>query len=91
LHLPLHELDFSHFYLHLNLSSAGNGFLCEIVAEIGTEKQHKNLVKQHYLESMKGSNVMSNKKGFNTKFTNDGNTCVHIWFKRLLLDYVMLS
>jgi hypothetical protein len=89
-HLPLHELDFSHFYFHWNLSSAWNGFLCEIVADNENDKQHKNLVKQHILESMKWSDVMSNKNGFNIRFTNDGNVCIHIWFKRFLLDYVML-
>jgi hypothetical protein len=91
-HLPLHELDFSHFYLHWNLSSAGNGFLCEIVTDNGSNNQPKNLVKQRYLESMKGSGAMSNKKMFNIKFTNDGNIVFMFgfrdfyWIMRCCLD-----
>jgi hypothetical protein len=48
------------------------------VTDNGSDNNHKNLVKQHYLESMKGSGAMSNKKGFNIKFTNDGNMCSYL-------------
>jgi hypothetical protein len=39
---------------------------------------------------MKVSGVISSKKDFYTWFTNDGEAGVHIWFKRLVLEYVML-
>jgi hypothetical protein len=48
------------------------------VGDNGSNNQPKNLVKQRYLESIKGSGVMSNKNGFNIKFTNDGNMCSYL-------------
>jgi hypothetical protein len=32
---------------------------------------------------------MSAKTGFIIMFTNDGSSGIHIWFKRLILEYVM--
>jgi hypothetical protein len=88
---PLPEFDLFHVYLSWNRSSTANGFVWEMITE--SDKQHKNSVREYTIESMKVSDVinMSSKTGFNIKFTSDSNAGVQNWFKRFVLEYVMLD
>jgi hypothetical protein len=81
----LPELDLSHAYLDWDLSHIAHGYVCEMMADKET-----NYVKEFGLDSMKVSRVVSSKKGAHIWFTIDGANAVHIWFRRLVLENVML-
>jgi hypothetical protein len=52
-----------------------------------TTDNESNCIKKLQLDSMKVYWMISRKKRFHIWITSDG---AHIWFKRLMLEYVML-
>jgi hypothetical protein len=69
----LPELDLYHAYLHWDLTSIANGYICEIMADNDT-----NYIKEYPLDLMKVSGIVSSKKGVHIWFTCDGETGVHV-------------
>jgi hypothetical protein len=75
---PLPDVDLYHVYFHWHLDSIAYGHITKIN-------------KEYQLDSMKlGKNNTGVNSSFQIWLCNDGHTGIHIWLKRLLLEYVML-
>jgi hypothetical protein len=49
-----------------------------------------NYLKEYPLDCMKVSGIVRSKKDFQISFPSQGENGVHIWFRNLALEYVML-
>jgi hypothetical protein len=83
----LPELDLSHVYLCWDRSSSTtNCYVCEMMND-----KEGIYIKESAIDNMKVYGVIDRKKGFNIWFSSDVENVIHIWFKRLALEYVMLN
>jgi CRISPR/Cas system CSM-associated protein Csm4 (group 5 of RAMP superfamily) len=55
-----------------------------------TDKEEFN-IKDHQLDSLKVSEIVRSKKDVQIWFISDGENGVLLWFKRLVLEYMMLK
>jgi hypothetical protein len=80
------ELDLFHVYLHLDLCSCtANVYVCEMMTDKKTF-----YIKEYTLDSLKVSGIARNKKRVHILFISDDENGVTIWFRRLMLEHVML-
>jgi hypothetical protein len=47
-------------------------------------------IKEYAIDSLKVSGVIGRKKGFYIWFSSDAENDIYIWFRKLMLEYVML-
>jgi hypothetical protein len=55
-----------------------------------TDKEESN-IKDYQLDSLKISGIVRSKKDVQNWFISDGENGVLLWFKRLVLEYMMLE
>jgi hypothetical protein len=77
----LTELDLYHAYLHWDLSSIANGYVCKMMGDNDT-----NYIKEYSLDLMKVSGIVSSKTSVHIWFASDGERGFHVWFRILVLE-----
>jgi hypothetical protein len=85
---PLDDCDMSNIYFHWDIMESDN-FVCEIESVVTNSKSGVVLAKEFGLNDMKLFRVNDGTQHCKIWFTKDGMNIIPMWFKRLLIKYVM--
>jgi hypothetical protein len=80
--------DLSYLYFHWDVIENYN-YVCEIENAVTNSKSGAVSMKEYGLNDMKLFRVNEGDQHCKIWFTNDGINIIPLWFKRLLVEYVM--
>jgi hypothetical protein len=85
---PLDNYDLSNLYFHWDILDNYN-YVCEIESIMTNSKSGAILMKEYRINDMKLFRLNDGIQHCKFWFTNDGINITPIWFKRLLIEYIM--
>jgi hypothetical protein len=85
---PMPSYDISNIYFHWDIMESYN-YVCEIEEIMTNNKSATVLMKEYLLNDMKVFRLNDGNQHCKFWFTNKGMKIIPVWYKRLLVEYVM--